>query len=174
MFMQFFATESQVAATLFWTFGDLGRGGFFEAQVTLFAALLFLGATMRLSFSYDAMAWGDHSAHGLGVSVKGLRVVSLLLAAFTTAVATSFYGVIGFVGLICPHMVRLALPRIRHEFLILFSSLSGGTFVLGADILAQRLLYPVSVPIGIISAFAGVPMFLALLIRGGIKDASRS
>jgi iron complex transport system permease protein len=87
------------------------------------------------------------------------------------AVATAFYGVIGFVGLIAPHMIRLVFRNTGHAFLITASLLFGGTFLLGADLLAQRLLYPVLLPIGIICSFTGVPIFLFLLLRRSMRHA---
>jgi iron complex transport system permease protein len=171
MFMQFFATETQAAASLFWTFGDLGKGGWSEAVISAAVTVAGLALAFRLSFSYDALEWGDLQASSLGIEVRRLRVISLLFTSGTTAVVTSFFGVIGFVGLVAPHMIRLLFPRIRHGALIVLAALFGGGFVLAVDLLAQSLMYPVIVPIGIISAFAGVPMFLFLLFRRSISYA---
>lgn len=165
MSLQYFATDTQVVASLFWTFGDLSKGGWSEALTAVGAVTAGLAVAFRLSLDYDALKWGDAQATGLGVDVKRVRLYSLTVTALTTAVVTSFYGVIGFVGLIAPHMVRLVFPRAGHGFLLPASALFGGCFVLGADLLAQWLIYPLILPIGILCAFAGVPMFLFLLFK---------
>ncbi len=165
MSLQYFAADSQVAATVFWTFGDLGKGSWREALLVglvFCAALLF---ALRYSLDYDALRWGDVQAAALGVSVRKIRMLSLLLASLLTAFATAFYGVIGFVGLVAPHMIKLLFPHARHGTLVGAASLFGAFFLLAADLLAQTLLYPVLLPIGIVCAFTGVPMFMYLLLR---------
>lgn len=171
MSLQYFAADAQVVASLFWTFGDLGKGGWTEALLAVLALVGGLAPALRLSLDYDALKWGDAQAAGLGVDVRRVRLCSLILAALTTALVTAFYGVIGFVGLIAPHMVRLILPRAGHGFLLPASALFGGCFVLGADLLAQWLIYPLVLPIGILCAFAGVPMFLFLLFKRTLSHA---
>ena len=165
MSLQYFATDAQVVATMFWTFGDLGKGGWPEAAIGAGAALLGLGLSFRLGLDFDALKWGDAQAAGLGVDVRRVRLASLFLTALTTALVTAFFGVIGFVGLIGPHMVRLAFPHAGHAFLLPASALFGGAFVLASDILAQWLIYPLVLPIGILCSFAGAPMFLFLLFK---------
>jgi iron complex transport system permease protein len=171
MSLQYFATDSQVAATLFWTFGDLSKGAWTEALVAAGTTVLGLAAALRLGWDYDALQWGDVHAAGLGVPVRKIRILSVLIASLLVAVATAFYGVIGFVGLIAPHMVRLLFRHCGHGFLITASALFGATFLLGADLLAQSLLYPVLLPIGILCSFTGVPIFLFLLLRRSVQHA---
>jgi len=171
MSLQYFATDSQVAATLFWTFGDLSKGAWTEAWITLAACAAGVAGALRLAWDYDALSWGDAHASALGVSVLRIRVLSVIIASLLVAFATSFYGVIGFVGLIAPHLIRLLFRHTGHGFLILASTLFGGTFLLGADLLAQSLLYPVLLPIGIICSFTGVPIFLFLLLRRSMRHA---
>lgn len=171
MSLQYFATDTQVVASLFWTFGDLSKGGWPEALITFGAVFCGLALAFRLSLDYDALKWGDAQATGLGVDVRRIRLYSLVLTALTTAVVTSFYGVIGFIGLIAPHMIRLIFPHAGHYFLLPASALFGGCFVLGADLLAQWIIYPLILPIGILCAFAGVPMFLFLLFKRTLSHA---
>ena len=141
----------------------MNKGAWPEALATLITGLLGLAAAFRLSWDYEAIKWGEVQAIGLGVNVRRIRLVSLLTSALTTAVATAFFGVIGFVGLIAPHMIRLIFPQAGHAFLMPAAALFGSCFLLEADLLAQNLIYPQILPIGIICAFAGVPMFLFLL-----------
>ncbi|MGE4290708.1 MAG: FecCD family ABC transporter permease [Desulfovibrio sp.] len=171
MSLQYFATDSQVAATLFWTFGDLSKGAWTEAWITAATSAAGIAASLRLSWDYDALQWGDDHAASLGVAVRRVRVLSVLIASLLVAVATAFYGVIGFVGLIAPHMVRLLFRHCGHAFLITASALFGAAFLLGADLLAQSLLYPVLLPIGILCSFTGVPIFLFLLLRRSMQHA---
>ena len=171
MSLQYFATDSQVAATLFWTFGDLSKGAWTEAWATLCVSVLGVVCALRLAWDYDALQWGDVHAASLGVSVRRIRILSVLIASLLVAVATAFYGVIGFVGLIAPHMIRLVFRHCGHGFLITASMLFGATFLLGADLLAQAILYPVLLPIGIICSFTGVPIFLFLLLKRSMQNA---
>ncbi|MCD8553476.1 iron ABC transporter permease [Seleniivibrio sp.] len=171
MLLQYFSTDSQLAAAVFWTFGDLGKGGWTEAFSM--AGVCFIGVlfVLKYSWDYNAVAWGESYAAGLGVNVKRVRVLSLLVTAVMAAFATAFYGVIGFIGLIAPHMVRLVFRQAGHGFLIPASGILGGVLLLTADIAAQAVIYPVALPVGVITSFAGVPVFLGLLLRRSLKNA---
>lgn len=169
MLLQYFSTDSQLAATVFWTFGDLGKGGWSEAVTVLIVMAFGILFSFRFSWDYNAIQWGELHAAGLGVEVKKIRLYSLIITSLMAAFATAFYGVIGFVGLIAPHMVRLMFRHTGHGFLIPAAALLGGVFLLGADLLAQVMFYPLSLPVGVITAFAGVPMFLFLLMKRSIK-----
>lgn len=171
MAIQYFATDSEVAATVFWSFGDLSKGSWREACLTGLVFIAGLAFALRNSFNYDVLRWGDEQALALGVNVKSLRFFSILTASLITAFATAFYGVIGFVGLVAPHMIRLIFPHAKHFFLLVASSLFGASFLLCADLIAQRVLYPILLPIGIICAFTGVPVFLFLLFKRSLKNA---
>lgn len=171
MSLQYFASDQQIAATVYWTFGDLSKGGWREALMVGGVMCLGLIFALRRSLDYDALRWGDAQAQALGVAVLQLRCTSLLAAALMTAMATAFYGVIGFVGLVAPHMIRLVFPHASHLFLLSSAALFGAFFLLAADLVAQSILYPTLLPIGIICAFTGVPMFLYLLFRGAGRNA---
>ena len=171
MSLQYFASDSQVAATVYWTFGDLSKGGWREALLVGAVSLAGLLLAVRHSLDYDALRWGDAQAQALGVSVRRLRLVSLFAASLMAAAATAFYGVIGFVGLVAPHTVRLLFPHASHYYLTCVSALLGGIFLLAADLAAQSIMYPTLLPIGIICAFTGVPVFLFLLLRGAARHA---
>ncbi|QAR33115.1 iron ABC transporter permease [Geovibrio thiophilus] len=169
MLLQYFSTDNQLAATVFWTFGDLGKGGWGEAITVLIVTAFGILFSFRFSWDYNAMQWGELHAAGLGVEVKKIRIYSLIITSLMAAFATAFYGVIGFVGLIAPHMVRLMFRHTGHGFLIPASALLGGVFLLGADLLAQLVFYPLTLPVGVITAFTGVPMFLFLLMKRSVK-----
>jgi len=171
MSLQYFASDHQIAATVYWTFGDLSKGSWHEAIMVGCVMLVGLAYALRHSLDYDALRWGDAQARALGVSVIQLRCASLLAASLMSAIATAFYGVIGFVGLVSPHMIRLLFPHCGHFFLLGSAALFGAFFLLAADLVAQSLLYPTLLPIGIICAFTGVPVFLFLLFRGAAHNA---
>lgn len=168
MLVQYFADEVQVAATLFWTFGDLGKAGWREvawlAAVTLPLSLLLARAAWR----FNALAWGEDSARALGVAVGRLRLYGLAAAATIAAVATAFLGVIGFVGLIAPHLVRLAIGA-DHRYLIPYAALAGALVLLAADTVGRLIIAPVVLPVGAVTALLGAPLLLALLLRRRIR-----
>ena len=163
MLLQYFATDTQVAATVFWTFGDVGK--FTWADLALLAPVVLLawGWLQLRAGALDALLWGDEVAASLGVRVRFERLAGLVLAALATATAIAFAGIIGFVGLLAPHTVRL-LAGNDHRRLVPYTALFGAALLLFADVLGRSLLAPVVLPVGILTAFAGAPLFLALLL----------
>ena len=164
MLLQYFASDMQVAATVFWTFGDLGKAGWRENGAILFAVCLACTWFGFAGRSHNALQWGEEVAESLGVRVVRLRVLSLAASSLMVAVATAFLGVIGFVGLLAPHTVRFLVGN-DHRFLLPGSALFGALLLLASDILARTVMQPVTLPVGIITSLAGAPLFLALLIR---------
>jgi iron complex transport system permease protein len=122
------------------------------------ALLLFSGHTLNV------LQFGEEQAQQLGLQVERVKLILILAASLTTAAAVAFAGIIGFIGLIVPHLVRFALgPDYRR--LVPLSMLAGSSALLLADILARVVLAPQSVPVGIVTALAGAPFFLWLLRR---------
>lgn len=130
--------------------------------VVVSGALLFF---ILNRWNYNAIDAGDETARGLGVRVELVRMVGMLVASLVTAVIVSFLGIIGFVGLVCPHIVRRVIGD-DHRFLLPASALTGACLLLAADIAARLLLAPRMLPVSILTAFLGAPTFLYLLIRG--------
>lgn len=165
MFLQYFADDVQLAATVFWTFGDLGRASWRElliiASATSIAAIYF----SINNWNYNAIDAGDETAGSLGVPVERKRLLGMLVASMVTATIISFVGVIGFVGLVGPHIVRRLLGD-DHRFLIPGSMLAGGILLLAADTAARMLLAPRVLPVAILTSFVGAPVFVFLLVRG--------
>ena len=111
MFLQFFADDVQLAAMVFWTFGDLARADWNDLFIlgpTTLAILVFFILNIR---SYNAMGLGDETAHGLGIKVRQVRLAGMMAASMATAVIISFVGIISFIGLVAPHIVRRVLGR---------------------------------------------------------------
>lgn len=164
MFLQYFASDFQVAATVFWTFGDIGKAGWTENKL-MFVAFMFCFIYFFFQrWNFNAMLWGDEVAKSLGVNIKFLRISGMFLSAFVVSVCTAFLGIIGFVGLISPHVVRLLIGN-DHRFLIPYSAFFGAFLLSLSDLVSRTILSPLVLPVGIITSFAGAPMFFYLLIR---------
>ena len=165
MFLQYFTTEINAAATLFWTFGDLSKATYPILWILSGVFLVSLLFCWMAHWKFDALGFGDESAFNKGVNVTTFRVSMLLFSSLCTALAVAFFGIIGFIGLVAPHMVRLILGN-THSALIPLSALSGGVLLLSADLVARMMLYPSILPVGILTSFIGAPMLLYLLISG--------
>ncbi|EGB16203.1 transport system permease protein [Pseudodesulfovibrio mercurii] len=165
MLLQFFADDVQLAAMVFWTFGDTARASWSElgvmAAVTLATSLYFLAN----AWNYNAIDAGDETARGLGVRVDRVRMIGMLLASLLTAAIIAFLGIIGFVGLVVPHMVRRVIGS-DHRFLLPASILAGGLLLLLSDTAARLVLAPHMLPVSVLTAFLGAPVFIYLIIRG--------
>ena len=164
MLLQYFASDFQVAATVFWTFGDLGKAGWFENKLMALAFIISFIYFIKNRWNFNALLWGDEVAKSLGVDVKRLRSLGMFFSAFVVSVCTAFLGIIGFVGLISPHIVRLLVGG-DHRFLIPYSALFGAFFLYVSDLIGRTIMAPAVLPVGIITSFAGVPMFFYLLMK---------
>ncbi|WP_198471701.1 FecCD family ABC transporter permease [Acetomicrobium sp. S15 = DSM 107314] len=165
MFLQYFADDVELAAMVFWTFGDVGRANWSElgiiSAVTGGVILFFLFN----AWNYNAIDAGDETALGLGVSVRYVRFFGMFFASLVTAVTIAFVGVIGFVGLICPHMVRRLIGD-DNRFLLPGSCVMGSILLLAADTTARMIMAPRVLPVAILTSFVGAPVFLYLIIKG--------
>ena len=166
MLIQYFAEDVKIAAIVFWTFGDLGRTVINEVLAMTIIAMPILSYFAYRSWDFNATMNGDDVAISLGVNPKRLRLESLILASFITALCVSFVGIIGFIGLVAPHMVRMILGD-DHRFLIPLSGVTGALLLLAADTVGRTIISPQVLPVGIITAFMGTPLFIYLLIRRG-------
>jgi iron complex transport system permease protein len=155
---------ARVQGMLFWLMGDLSSVTVPVAGslvLILIAPLAFL-----LSASLNLLAGGELKAASLGVAVGKLRIIIYILASLATATAVTQAGNVGFIGLIAPHMLRLAGAR-DHRVLVPGVILLGGTLLLVADALSRTVIAPRQLPVGILTALLGVPLFLYLLYRSG-------
>ena len=158
------APESKLRGMLFWLMGDLSQAG------TPWPTLGFLALALLLSLPYarelNLLARGAESAQTLGVAVGRLRGLVYFIAALATAAAVTSAGSIGFIGLVVPHLVRLAIGN-DQRLLLPASVLAGGTLLMAADPLARTIIAPEQLPVGVLTALLGVPIFLFLLSRTG-------
>lgn len=163
--IQYFADDVQVAAVVFWSFGDLGRTSWREIGIMLAAAgLLFLFFIFN-RWNYNAMSSGAETAKSLGVNVDKVLVVSMFAAALASSVAVAFIGIINFVGLIAPHMIRKFVGN-DYRYLLPASALTGALILLVSDTFGRLIVAPVILPIGAITSFLGAPVFIYLLFKG--------
>ncbi len=162
--MQYVASATQLASIVFWSFGDLGHTNW--TGILINCVLVFpASACMYFNrWNYRAISAGDEYAQSIGVNPNRTRMTGLTLATLCTSVVVSFFGVIAFIGLVVPHMVRRCIGN-NEEFLIPVSALFGATFLLICDTLARTVLSPIIIPVGIITSIFGAPFFLFILLK---------
>ena len=163
--LQYFGDETGIAAALFWTFGDLGRVSWGEngvMAVVVGAALVYF---LLMRWNYNAMANGEELARSLGVKTSRVRFWGLLLSSLLTAVSVAFLGMIGFIGLIAPQIMK-RVGGSDHRFLLPGSALLGAAVLLLADTAARSVISPVVLPVGAVTSLLGAPLFFYLLLRG--------
>lgn len=160
--LQFYATDVGLSAAVIWSFGDLGRATYRTDALMFVAVALSTVFFLLLSWHYNALLSGEATAKSMGVRVDGLRFASLLLSSVITAVCVSFLGVIGFVGIICPHVVKKLLGQ-DHRLSIPASALCGSLLLLAADTLSRSLGNGSALPVGAITSLLGAPFFIAII-----------
>jgi len=146
-----------------WMMGDLSHSDI-PVYVLLAAWGVALGCGLLLTRALDMLLLGERHAEALGINVKQLRQRLLLLASAVTAVAVTAAGTIGFVGLVIPHLMRLLFGSL-HRAVLPASAIGGGLLLVLADTAARTIVAPAELPVGILTAIIGVPVFLFLLLR---------
>ena len=160
--LQFYATDVGLSAAVVWNFGDLGRATYKTDLLMLCAAAPGLAVFSALAWRYNALLSGDAAAGSMGVNVSRLRFFSLLLASLMTAACVSSLGIIGFVGIICPHVAKRLLGQ-DHRVSIPASALLGSLLLLCADALSRSLGSGSALPVGAITSLLGAPFFLTII-----------
>jgi iron complex transport system permease protein len=164
MLLQYFAEDIEVASVVFWTFGDVSRANIVDVSLMFFIGTAALVYFIFKRHDFNAMQIGEETAKSLGVNTEGLRFVGILAAALITAVSVAFLGIIGFVGLVGPHVTRRLIGG-DHRFLIPISALTGSVLLLAADTAARTVMAPTVLPVGILTSFMGAPLFIYLIIK---------
>ncbi len=160
--LQFYATDVGLSAAVIWNFGDLGRATYRTDIIMLATVVIGFTFFMLMTWRYNALLSGESTARTMGVNVDGLRFVSMLLASVITAVCVSFLGVIGFVGVICPHVAKKLLGQ-DHRVTVPVSALCGSLLLLGADTLSRSIGSGSALPVGAITSLLGAPFFIAVI-----------
>lgn len=162
--LSYFSNSEELKSLSLWMMGNLGRATWLDIA----PPAVVLACTVPLLFlqnqKLNVLNAGDESAAGLGVNVERTRMVVLVLSSLISASIICFTGIIGFVGLVSPHIVRMLIGN-DARYLMPASGLFGAVFLLGADILSLRVLEPAVLPVGIVTSLVGGPMLLYLIVK---------
>ncbi|MHC4148742.1 MAG: FecCD family ABC transporter permease [Planctomycetota bacterium] len=164
MFLTSIAGSEHLRSTIYWLMGSITEKGSFVLSVSAVCILGGISGLFTIGHRLNALTLGEEEAQGLGVDIGKTKVIAFGLAAFITAIAVSLSGLIGFVGLIVPHGVRLVFGP-DHRQLLPLSALIGSAFLVCADTLARTIFGQEQLPVGVITAIAGGPFFLILLAK---------
>ncbi len=163
-FLTYIARDPQARSITFWSLGTLSGASWAAVKIVAVSTVGGTVVALRYAKQLNALMIGEEEATYLGVNVNRLKWVILSINVLIVAVATAFTGVISFVGLIVPHILRM-LGGADNRYLIVGSALMGATLLTLADLLARLVLRPAELPIGIVTSAVGVPIFLLLLRR---------
>lgn len=162
--IEFFANDNVLAVIVQWTWGTVNDALWYQAVTMMIVVVIAYPYLQYRSGALNAIAFaGDDAAKTLGVPVVRLRLELIVIATLLTAVSISFMGIIGFVGLVGPHIARLVIGA-NHRFLLPFSALVGAVILVGADIIGRVIFEPIAIPAGIIDALVGAPIFIYLVV----------
>ena len=160
--LQFYATDVGLSAAVIWSFGDLGRATYRTDAIMAVVVLIGFCFFLLMAWKYNALLSGEATAKTMGINVEGLRFASLLIASVITAACVSFLGIIGFVGIICPHVTKKLLGQ-DHRVAIPVSCLMGSLLLLLADTMSRSLGSGSALPVGAITSLLGAPFFIAII-----------
>ncbi len=163
--MEYFASEEALQAIVFWLFGSLIKATLLNVTIVTIVMILSTMILMKMSWELTALRLGDEKARSLGVNPERIRLITMIIASVLTAVAVCFVGIIGFVGLVAPHIARFLIGE-DSRFLIPLSGLAGSIILSGAAIASKTIMSGAILPIGIVTSIIGIPFFLYLVIRG--------
>jgi iron complex transport system permease protein len=156
----------RMRAVFSWTLGNLALAGWAEVSVVLPVALLGFVVLWLLAKPLDALQLGEDTAQTLGIRVLWLKIGVIVAASLMTAAAVSFAGIIGFVGLVAPHIMRRFCGA-SHRLLLPAAALCGSSLLVLSDLGARLLLRPLELPVGVVTTLLGAPFFLWLMRRSG-------
>ena len=162
--IQYFASDTQVASAVYWTFGDLGRASYKTDLIMFIVVAVSTLFFLLKRWDFSAMSGGIAYAKTLGVNTRFMTIMSLLLASLITSVTVSFLGIIGFVGLTAPQFMKRIVGD-DYRFLLPSSFLAGALLLLISDILGRLPIFGTSIPVGVVTSLIGGPVFLAILLR---------
>lgn len=163
-FIQFLSSQVALQQFVFWSMGSLSRSGWREVTVMALMLVVLVPLSLRSARSFTALRLGEDRARSFGINVERLRFVSLLRVSILAATSVAFVGTIGFIGLVGPHIARLMLGE-DHRFLLPASILTGALVMSLASVASKLLVPGTLIPIGIVTAMIGVPVFLLLIFR---------
>jgi len=162
--LQYASGNDQLREIVFWLMGGLYTAKMENVMILIPIVMLLTIILMRYSWDLNAMGAGVEVASSLGINVNQVRIVCLFLSTVLTASVIAFTGVIGFIGLVSPHVSRLLIGS-DHRYLIPWSGLAGALLLLASDTISRTMISPTEIPVGVVTSFIGVPFFLYLLVR---------
>jgi iron complex transport system permease protein len=152
---------STLPAIVYWLMGSLSMAAFDEVVLVAIPILISIFGMIFMGKYFDLLSLGDEEAKALGINVKAIRITAIILATLASSLSVVMAGIIGWVGLIIPHIIRMAIGP-SHRLLVPLSALVGGAFLLLADAIS-RLAFSVEIPIGILTSLIGIPIFIIVL-----------
>jgi iron complex transport system permease protein len=160
----FMSNDQQLRELTFWSLGSLGGASW--PKIIAIIPFIALGLVLALGFAggFNALALGEAEARHLGIPVQRLKRIAIVAVALLTGTAVAVSGSIGFIGIIVPHLLRLAIGP-DHRFLLPVSVLFGAVLLTAADMVSRTIVAPAELPIGIVTALLGAPFFLWILLR---------
>ena len=164
--LSYVASDTALRHITFWSLGSLAGANYFWLGLCTTALIVVCLWLPKQQRKFDAVLLGQAEAKTMGVDVKRLQWQSIVLLALLASLAVSACGIIGFIGLVTPHIARM-LVGASHRYLLPLSFFLGGSLLVAADALARSIIAPAELPIGIITALLGAPVFIWLLIREG-------
>ena len=162
--LQYFGEAEAVKEAVFWMVGDLNRASWPVLTFVAGALACCTPLLMMKSWDLNVMGAGDETAKSLGVNVKRTRIVTMVVSTLLVATIVCFTGTIGFIGLVAPHITRLAIGG-DNRYVLPVSGLLGAVLLITADLVARRIVAPVILPVGAVTAFMGAPLFLYLIMK---------
>lgn len=162
-FLQYISNSDQLSGVVFWMMGSLATSTWLKAAISLSILLISITFLIKFSWEINAMAAGDEMAVTLGTNVKFVRIFCMSLSTLIAAAIISFTGVIGFIGLVAPHITRLIIGN-DYRYLLPLSGLTGAILLLISDTLARTVFQPSELPLSVMTSFIGVPFFVYILL----------
>ncbi|MFQ1018416.1 FecCD family ABC transporter permease [Gilliamella sp. CG13] len=162
--LSYISDEAQLRQISLWSMGHLGKGSWELVLVATSLIIPALLAILVLSHQLNILQLGDEDAHYLGINVIRIKQYLLVLSAILIGTSVAVSGIIAFVGLVVPHMIRLRIGA-NHSVLLPASALAGGCLLLSADTLARTVVAPTEIPVGLLTSLIGGPYFLWLILR---------
>lgn len=162
--LQFIADQSALQQIVFWTMGSLARANMEKVAIVSAVLVICLMTSFQQMWALTALRSGEQQARSVGINVERLRFIALLRVSFLTAVALAFVGEIGFIGLVAPHIARLLVGE-NHRVFLPASAIAGALLLSLSSIASKALLPGIVLPVGIVTALVGIPLFIALIIK---------
>jgi len=167
--ISYFSQAEDLKALSLWMMGDVGKATWSDLAPLTIVLAISSALLIWKSWALNVMNAGDETAKGLGVNVEWTRIFVMIISSLITASVICFTGMIGFIGLVAPHITRMLIGA-DNRFLVPASGLFGAAFLLGADIISMKIIEPAVLPVGIITAFLGGPLFFLLIVKKKGRD----